>query len=94
MAENLKPFAEIIKRRYCSAKWMYTFSHRFNDHHQRMIDLYLNGGISLEDFMQEMGRYFHNVADEMIRQHKFKEPKNLPEPCFRLSEGHKKDVER
>lgn len=80
MAENLKPFAEIVKRRYTTAKWMYSLPHRFTDHHQRMIDLFLNDGISLKDFMVEMGHYFHATAEKMIRQHNWKEPEQLLSP--------------
>jgi raffinose/stachyose/melibiose transport system substrate-binding protein len=78
LAENLKPFAEIILRRYCTVKWDYSLGHRFTDHRARMINLYLNDGISLEDFLRDQELSLHRVADEMIAQQGWAEPLRLP----------------
>ncbi|MBC7187859.1 MAG: carbohydrate ABC transporter substrate-binding protein [Calditrichaeota bacterium] len=75
----LAPFAEIVTRRYCTTKWNYSLGHRFTDHHQRMIELYLQDGISLDGLMQEMGRYFRETAERLIAENGWPEPKGLPE---------------
>ncbi|MDZ7337630.1 MAG: ABC transporter substrate-binding protein [candidate division KSB1 bacterium] len=74
----LTPFAEIIKRRYCTTKWNYSLGHRFTDHHQRMIHLFLEDGITLEGLMREMGRYFRETADRLIAENGWPEPEGLP----------------
>lgn len=79
LPENLKPFAEIVLRRYCTVKWDYSLGHRFTDHRARMINLFLNDGISVDDFLIDMERSLHRVADEMIAQKGWPEPAGLPQ---------------
>jgi raffinose/stachyose/melibiose transport system substrate-binding protein len=71
MVESLQPFAEIVKRRYCSVKWIYSLDHDFNDVHMRMIHLYLGYGLTLDAFMERMGVYFNEAADRMIRRYQW-----------------------
>ncbi|MBI4557571.1 MAG: extracellular solute-binding protein [Candidatus Hydrogenedentes bacterium] len=47
----LKPFAEILDRRYTTTKWVFTFDLRFSEIQRRMLELYLNDGIGLEGFL-------------------------------------------
>ena len=47
----LQPFAEILERRYTTAKWLGTFDLRFSEIQRRMLELYLNDGIDLDGFM-------------------------------------------
>ncbi len=47
----LHPFAEILERRYTSTKWMFSFDLKFLEIQRRMLEMYLNDGISLEGFM-------------------------------------------
>lgn len=49
--EPLAPFVEILKRRYTSTKWAYSFDLRFNDIMKRMLLLYLYDGIDLDGFL-------------------------------------------
>jgi len=78
LPENLKPFAEIVLRRYCTVKWHYSLGHRFTDHRARMINLFLNDGMSLEDFLRDQEQSLHRVADEMIAQRGWPEPHQVP----------------
>jgi len=48
----LEPFAKILERRYTTTKWMFTFDLKFTEIQQRMLGLYLNGGIDLDEFME------------------------------------------
>jgi raffinose/stachyose/melibiose transport system substrate-binding protein len=48
---QLDPFVEILKRRYTTTKWVYTFDLRFNEILKRILHLYLTGAITLEEFM-------------------------------------------
>ncbi len=48
----VQPFADILERRYTTTKWVYTFDLKFNDIQERMLELYLNDGIGLEEFMR------------------------------------------
>ncbi len=49
--EPLQPFAEILDRRYTTTKWVFTFDLRFSEIQRRMLELYLNDGIDLDEFM-------------------------------------------
>jgi len=48
---QLDPFVEILKRRYTTTKWSFTFDLRFADILKRILHLYLAGAISLDQFM-------------------------------------------
>ncbi len=69
MAAGLEPFAEIIKHRYCTVKWIASFRTEFNDVHQRLIELYLGDGISLEQFLRKVDQNMNREADELIEMH-------------------------
>jgi raffinose/stachyose/melibiose transport system substrate-binding protein len=66
MAPHLEPFAEIIKRRYCTVKWTFSFEPEFNDYMRRTLALYLGGGISLDDFMKLHYEHLQKTADYFI----------------------------
>jgi len=46
--EPLKPFAEILERRYTTTKWVFSFGLRFRFIQDRMLSLYLVDGIGTE----------------------------------------------
>ena len=48
----LQPFADFLERRYTTTKWTFTFDLKFTEIQRRMLGLYLNGGIELEEFME------------------------------------------
>jgi hypothetical protein len=47
----LKPFEEILARRYTTTKWIFTFDLRFSEIQQRMLELYLTDGIDIDGFL-------------------------------------------
>ena len=47
----LKPFEKILQRRYTTTKWTYTFDLKFSDILQRMLLLYLDDYISLDEWI-------------------------------------------
>lgn len=53
---SLLPFEEILERRYTTTKWTATFDLQFNNVLERMLELYLNDGISLDGFLEWMDR--------------------------------------
>ena len=48
----LQPFERILKRRYTTTKWTYTFDLRFTEIQERMLSLYLVDGIDLDAFLE------------------------------------------
>lgn len=50
--EPLKPFEEILERAYTTTKWVYTFDLKFSEIQRRMLDLYLNDGIDLDEYLE------------------------------------------
>ncbi len=51
ISRGLEPFARILERRYTTTKWMFTFDNRYNRVYDRMLLLFLEDGLSLEEFM-------------------------------------------
>ncbi len=51
---ELKPFDDILNRHYSMTKWLYTFDNQWNQVLMRMLELYLNDGIDLEQFVEVM----------------------------------------
>ncbi len=47
----LKPFTEILERRYTTTKWVGKFDLRFTEIQRRSLELYLNDSIDLDSFM-------------------------------------------
>lgn len=48
----LKPFEKILQRRYTTTKWTYTFDLKFTDILSRMLLLYLDDYITLDEFIE------------------------------------------
>jgi ABC-type glycerol-3-phosphate transport system substrate-binding protein len=65
---ELMPFHTILGRKYTSTKWLYTFDLRFNEIYRRMLDLYLNDGISEEEFMGWMETNVKTASDTVVRR--------------------------
>ena len=62
MKDFLEPFSEIIRYRYTSTKWIFTFDTRFNDTNRRLIELYLGDTLSLDEFMIRMDQNNREAA--------------------------------
>lgn len=69
MSSELQPFAEIIKHRYCTVKWLNSFRTEFTDMHQRLIELFLGDGISLDEFLLNVDENMNREADELLAIH-------------------------
>lgn len=51
MQEELKPFEDIFGRRYCAIKWLDSMDGRYKKEWRRMMDDWLNDGITLEEYI-------------------------------------------
>ena len=69
--KELEPFNEIFKRRYCAVKWMESFDARHKSNWTRMMDLYLNDGISLEGYLIYIENNFSSYFNEKISTEKW-----------------------
>lgn len=68
---ELKDFVEILKRRYTTTKWVFSFDLRFSDILNRMLSLYLTeGGIDLDEFLDWQ---FKNIRSGSIKAAKRKQ---------------------
>jgi raffinose/stachyose/melibiose transport system substrate-binding protein len=65
---ELIPFHEFLQRRYTTTKWLYTFDLRFNEIFKRMLDLYLNDGISEGEFMEWMESNVQSATETIVRR--------------------------
>jgi endo-alpha-1,4-polygalactosaminidase (GH114 family) len=65
---ELQPFHEILERGYATTKWLYTFDLRFNEIFRRMFDLYLEEGISEDEFMRWMETNVRTATDTIVRR--------------------------
>lgn len=72
------PFLDIVMRRYCTVKWHYSLGHRFTDHRERLIELFLNDGLTLDDFLTELGNSIQQTAEQLIRDNGWPEPAGVP----------------
>jgi len=59
---ELQPFDDILRRRYTTTKWIFTFDLRFNEIQNRMLELYLNDGLTFDEFMD----WIENNLDQAI----------------------------
>lgn len=66
--KELLPFHHFLMRRYTTTKWLYTFDLRFNEILSRMLDLYLNDGISEEEFMDWMDKDVRSATDTVVKR--------------------------
>jgi raffinose/stachyose/melibiose transport system substrate-binding protein len=67
---ELETFAEILERDYTTTKWLFTFDLRFNEIMSRMFFLYLQDGISEDDFMDWMDKNVRSASQTVIRRKK------------------------
>ncbi len=65
---ELMPFHRFLQRRYTTTKWLYTFDLRFNTILVRMLDLYLNNGISEDEFMGWMETNVRTAAETVVKR--------------------------
>jgi len=65
---ELKPFDTILQREFANTKWLFTFDLRFDEIMRRMLDLYINGGISEDEFMSWMETNVKTACDTIVRR--------------------------
>ncbi|MBI5708107.1 MAG: carbohydrate ABC transporter substrate-binding protein [Armatimonadetes bacterium] len=65
---ELMPFDEILKRKYTTTKWMYTFDLRFNEIYRRMLELYINDGIKEDEFLDWMEANVRSACETVVRR--------------------------
>ncbi len=66
MSPELEPFDEIFSRRYCAIKWLESLSGEYKKQWRRMLDLYLNDGMTLDEFLETLEKNF----TEWVEDHK------------------------
>lgn len=64
----LKPFEEILARRYTTTKWIFTFDLRFSEIQRRMLELYLTGGIDLDGFLHWQEQNIDAACANMVQR--------------------------
>lgn len=70
ISRGLEPFARILERRYTTTKWMFTFDNRYNRVYDRMLLLFLEDGLSLEEFMDWQTDNLAAAAQTIIQRKK------------------------
>jgi len=65
---ELLPFDTILQRKFANTKWLYTFDLRFGEILRRMLDLYLNNGISENEFMDWMETNVRTACETVVRR--------------------------
>ena len=65
---ELKPFDTILQREFANTKWLFTFDLRFDEIMRRMLDLYINDGISEDEFMSWMETNVKTACDTIVRR--------------------------
>jgi len=68
----LQPFHEFLLRRYTTTKWSYTFDLRFNEILNRMLELYMNGGIDQPEFLEWMEGNLDAAVSDIVRRKKIR----------------------
>lgn len=66
--KELLPFHEFLQRDTAPTKWLFTFDLRFNEIYKRMLDLYLNGGLSESEFMDWMESNLSTASDTVVKR--------------------------
>lgn len=67
---ELKEFDEFLRRRSSISKWQFTFDMKFNDVMVRMLELYLNGGVTEEEYLDWMERNLDAAVKNAVRRQK------------------------
>jgi raffinose/stachyose/melibiose transport system substrate-binding protein len=68
MLAPLAPFEKILERRYTTTKWIFSFDLRFSHIQERMLGLYLVGGVSLDEFLVWQKANLDTAAENLVRR--------------------------
>lgn len=66
--EELLPFDHFLQQHYSMTKWFYTFDLQFDEVLTRMLELYLNGDMSEDEFLNWMERDIQAGSDTIMRR--------------------------
>ncbi len=82
MQSQLQPFSDIIQRHYCLVKFLFTFDTHFQNEHRRWVHYYLEGGESLDSFLDRLTDYLGRAVDRYAERAglDLSEPYNVPSP--------------
>ncbi len=64
----LKPFEEILARRYTTTKWVYTFDLRFGEIQSRMLGLFLADGVSEDEYLRWEEDNIRAATENLLRR--------------------------
>jgi len=67
---QLKPFADILERRYTTTKWIFSFGPRFGFIQERMLSLYLVDGIDTDGLFDWQEDNIARAVDDLRRRKK------------------------
>jgi raffinose/stachyose/melibiose transport system substrate-binding protein len=65
---ELRPFHEFLQRHYSMTKWFYTFDLQFDEVLLRMLELFMNDGMTQRDFVEWMEKNLDNASKRIIRR--------------------------
>jgi len=65
---ELAPFHEFLQRKCSRTKWLFTFDLRYSEIYRRMLDLYLNNGITEDEFMTWMEKNVQTASETVVRR--------------------------
>ena len=68
MLPVLRPFEQILERRYTTTKWVYSFDLRFTDITVRMLGLYLSGGIDRDGYLEWQEGNIRSAGESLLRR--------------------------
>ena len=63
---ELDPINSIFQRRYCSIKWLESFDPKYKSYWRRMFDLFLNDGLSLDQYLEKLENNFQQLINEKL----------------------------
>ena len=66
--KELAPINDIFQRRYCAIKWLESFDPKYKSYWRRMLDLFLNDGLSLDQYLEILENNFQQILDEKLIQ--------------------------
>jgi len=66
--EELAPINDIFQRRYCAVKWLESFDSKYKSYWRRMLDLFLNDGLTLDQYLAKLEGNLQNYINDKIKK--------------------------
>ncbi|HEX8525164.1 MAG TPA: ABC transporter substrate-binding protein, partial [Tepidisphaeraceae bacterium] len=64
--QELAPFDQFLQRHYSMTKWDFTFDNQFHETFLRMFELYLNNGLTEDEYLDWMQRNLDAACEKLI----------------------------